>query len=221
MDGIEEREIEYMAPRGKPLPDLPDEDIWPNDRDYEQFKGDNFISGWSSFVISHDEDSDYDEQYRQAQAREAQQPTPSHGEAEIGISHVRDVSVVEHTHHSTKSTSSSRVGVLGHFASATSASIARRKQSSTTADATKHISALQNAQARPSRILDAVRTQTSQDIGHRVSITAPYVENSTQDVRHQHSSYRSEDDWVDDMRSPPDLLALEGLLDFQLNTATD
>lgn len=39
-------EIEYMPPREVPLPDHPD-DVWPHDRKYPQFEGDNLMKGWA------------------------------------------------------------------------------------------------------------------------------------------------------------------------------
>ena len=67
-DGEEEWEIEYMAPRGVPLPDHPD-DCWPIDRTYPQFEGKNLTRGWlSEFAPHKDEDdeelSDLDEKIR-------------------------------------------------------------------------------------------------------------------------------------------------------------
>ncbi|RMY30364.1 hypothetical protein D0866_08053 [Hortaea werneckii] len=44
-DGVPD--IEYMPPRGEPLPDYPD-DIWPHDTTYPQFQGDNLTKGWWS-----------------------------------------------------------------------------------------------------------------------------------------------------------------------------
>ncbi|KAI7235127.1 hypothetical protein KC330_g4498 [Hortaea werneckii] len=44
-DGVPD--IEYMPPRGEPLPDHPD-DIWPHDTTYPQFQGDNLTKGWWS-----------------------------------------------------------------------------------------------------------------------------------------------------------------------------
>lgn len=42
----EEREIEYMPPRGVPLPDYPDD--WPHDRAYPQLEGPNLTRGWAA-----------------------------------------------------------------------------------------------------------------------------------------------------------------------------
>ncbi|KAI7477239.1 hypothetical protein KC351_g8964 [Hortaea werneckii] len=44
-DGVPD--IEYMPPRGEPLPDYPD-DIRPHDMTYPQFQGDNMTKGWWS-----------------------------------------------------------------------------------------------------------------------------------------------------------------------------
>ncbi|KAK0275698.1 hypothetical protein LTR35_010968 [Friedmanniomyces endolithicus] len=71
----EEREIEYMAPRGVPLPDHPDD--WPHDRTYPQFEGENLTRGWwaefggeGKGVASDEEMSDFDEKVRQVEARQ-------------------------------------------------------------------------------------------------------------------------------------------------------
>ena len=57
-DGEEEWEVEYMAPRGVPLPDHPD-DCWPIDRTYPQFEGKNLTRGWlSEFAPQKDDDED-------------------------------------------------------------------------------------------------------------------------------------------------------------------
>ena len=67
-DGEEEWEIEYMAPRGVPLPDHPD-DCWPIDRTYPQFESKNLTRGWLSEFAPHkneddEELSDLDEKIR-------------------------------------------------------------------------------------------------------------------------------------------------------------
>ncbi|KAK0258420.1 hypothetical protein LTR01_001103 [Friedmanniomyces endolithicus] len=71
----EEREIEYMAPRGIPLPDHPDD--WPHDRTYPQFEGENLTRGWwaefggeGKGVASDEEMSDFDEKVKQVEARQ-------------------------------------------------------------------------------------------------------------------------------------------------------
>ncbi|KAK0870967.1 hypothetical protein LTS02_002166 [Friedmanniomyces endolithicus] len=71
----EEREIEYMAPRGVPLPDHPDD--WPHDRTYPQFEGENLTRGWwaefggeGKGVASDEEMSDFDEKVKQVEARQ-------------------------------------------------------------------------------------------------------------------------------------------------------
>ncbi|KAK0356843.1 hypothetical protein LTR91_009941 [Friedmanniomyces endolithicus] len=74
-NGNEEREIEYMAPRGVPLPDHPDD--WPHDRTYPQFEGENLTRGWwaefggeGKGVASDEEMSDFDEKVKQVEARQ-------------------------------------------------------------------------------------------------------------------------------------------------------
>ncbi|KAK0882148.1 hypothetical protein LTR87_004103 [Friedmanniomyces endolithicus] len=63
-NGNEEREIEYMAPRGVPLPDHPDD--WPHDRTYPQFEGENLTRGWwAEFGCG-----DFDEKVKQVEARQ-------------------------------------------------------------------------------------------------------------------------------------------------------
>ncbi|KAH9818560.1 hypothetical protein Tdes44962_MAKER05325 [Teratosphaeria destructans] len=67
-----EREIEYMPPRGEPLPDLPD-DGWPVDRQYSQFEGTNLTKGWWSEYQPHkdpEEFSDFEEKLKEVEARE-------------------------------------------------------------------------------------------------------------------------------------------------------
>ncbi|KAK0937589.1 hypothetical protein LTR29_010811 [Friedmanniomyces endolithicus] len=71
----EEREIEYMAPRGIPLSDHPDD--WPHDRTYPQFEGENLTRGWwaefggeGKGVASDEEMSDFDEKVKQVEARQ-------------------------------------------------------------------------------------------------------------------------------------------------------
>jgi hypothetical protein len=59
-DGEEEWEIEYMAPRGVPLPDHPD-DCWPIDRTYPQFEGKNLTRGWLSEFAPQKNNDDDDE----------------------------------------------------------------------------------------------------------------------------------------------------------------
>jgi hypothetical protein len=56
-DEEEEREIEFMPPRGVPLPDHPDD--WPIDRTYPQFEGKNLTRGWlSEFAPIKDDNED-------------------------------------------------------------------------------------------------------------------------------------------------------------------
>lgn len=55
--GPEEREIEYMAPREVPRPDVPDE-IWAQNRDYSDLHGQNFTRGWSS-AYAYDREGDH------------------------------------------------------------------------------------------------------------------------------------------------------------------
>ena len=69
-----EREIEYMAPREVPLPDLPD-DVWPNDRKYTQLEGKNFTRGWYEEYAGkkggdEGELSDFDEKIKKLEERE-------------------------------------------------------------------------------------------------------------------------------------------------------
>ncbi|KAK5113912.1 hypothetical protein LTR85_010445 [Meristemomyces frigidus] len=78
-NGAEEREIEYMAPRGVPLPDHPD-DCFPHDRTYPQFEGRNLTRGWlSEFRPQKDEDgedeefSDFEGKIREVEERERKQ----------------------------------------------------------------------------------------------------------------------------------------------------
>lgn len=77
-----EREIEYMPPREIPLPDHP-EDL-PHDRNYPQFKGENFTRGWySEFVPTRDDDqdsemSDFDEKVRKLEKRQAERKAKQH-----------------------------------------------------------------------------------------------------------------------------------------------
>ncbi|KAK5133662.1 hypothetical protein LTR08_007516 [Meristemomyces frigidus] len=73
-DAAGEREIEYMPPRGVPLPDLPEDD-WPTDKTFPQFEGGNLVRGWwSEFKGRKDggeeELSDFEEKVRQAEARQ-------------------------------------------------------------------------------------------------------------------------------------------------------
>ncbi|KAK4546231.1 hypothetical protein LTR36_002368 [Oleoguttula mirabilis] len=74
-NGVEEREIEYMAPRGVPLPDHPD-DCFPHDRTYPQFEGRNLTKGWWSEVQPHkdvdgeEELSDFEEKLKEVEERE-------------------------------------------------------------------------------------------------------------------------------------------------------
>lgn len=77
-----EREIEYMPPREIPLPDHP-EDL-PHDRNYPQFRGENFTRGWySEFVPTRDDDqdsemSDFDEKVRKLEKRQAERKAKQH-----------------------------------------------------------------------------------------------------------------------------------------------
>ena len=70
-----EREIEYMPPRGTPLPDHPDDDCWQHDRTYPQFEGKNLTKGWwSEFQPqkdgSEDELSDFEEKLKKVEEKE-------------------------------------------------------------------------------------------------------------------------------------------------------
>lgn len=72
----EEREIEYMAPRGVPKQE-DYEDIWPRDRDYSMLQGKNLTRGWLSEYMPRKEDngedselSDFEERYQEAVERE-------------------------------------------------------------------------------------------------------------------------------------------------------
>ncbi|KAJ9663429.1 hypothetical protein H2201_005637 [Coniosporium apollinis] len=52
----EEREIEYMPPRGEPLPDLPD-DYWGPEKAFPMFEGKNYTRGmWSTYFNHVDDD---------------------------------------------------------------------------------------------------------------------------------------------------------------------
>lgn len=66
-----EHEIEYMPPRGEPLPDYPDD--WPHDRTYPQFEGKNLTRGcWLEFRPDKDPEelSDFDEKLKKIEERE-------------------------------------------------------------------------------------------------------------------------------------------------------
>ncbi|KAF2769243.1 hypothetical protein EJ03DRAFT_327514 [Teratosphaeria nubilosa] len=85
-DDNEEREIEYMPPRGKPLPDLP-EDGWPADRKYSQFEGANLTKGWwSEYQPQKDpeEFSDFEDKLKEFEARERKKKTLAAASANIG-----------------------------------------------------------------------------------------------------------------------------------------
>lgn len=67
----DQREIEYMPPRETPLPDDFDH-IWPADRTYPQFEGQNLTRGWySAFAPQKDPDepylSDFEEKLRKCE----------------------------------------------------------------------------------------------------------------------------------------------------------
>ncbi|EON66690.1 hypothetical protein W97_05936 [Coniosporium apollinis CBS 100218] len=52
----EEREIEYMPPRGEPLPDLPD-DYWGPEKTFPMFEAKNYMRGiWSTYFNPVDDD---------------------------------------------------------------------------------------------------------------------------------------------------------------------
>jgi hypothetical protein len=78
-----EREIEFMPPREIPLPDHP-EDL-SHDRNYPQFKGENFTRGWYSEFAAppRDDDqdgemSDFDEKVRKLEKRQAERKAKQH-----------------------------------------------------------------------------------------------------------------------------------------------
>ncbi|KAF2435045.1 hypothetical protein EJ08DRAFT_675472 [Tothia fuscella] len=49
-----EREIEYMPPRAKPLPDYPSDDEFGPDKTFPQFNPENFTRGWASVYTTDD-----------------------------------------------------------------------------------------------------------------------------------------------------------------------
>ncbi|KAK5112899.1 hypothetical protein LTR62_003721 [Meristemomyces frigidus] len=96
-DGV--ADIEYMPPRGVPLPDLPEDD-WPLDRTFPQFDGANLTKGmWEEFRPatkgSDDELSDFDEKCAKAEAgrkrREAAERRPATVKARSAVSALSEV----------------------------------------------------------------------------------------------------------------------------------
>ena len=66
----EEREIEIMHPREIPLPDIPDEDIWAQDRKYTQLEGKNFTKDWAMYFCNDDNES-FDSKLKRFEEAEA------------------------------------------------------------------------------------------------------------------------------------------------------
>lgn len=104
-----------MPPREVPLPDLPDEDIWPHDRAYPQFEGENFTKGWAAEFYRPEQSDDESYSHRVIKARDRERRTI---EQQHGLSMTKSREAAE------------MLGKreLGGFAAATSASKAKSKE---------------------------------------------------------------------------------------------
>ncbi|QIX01280.1 hypothetical protein AMS68_006797 [Peltaster fructicola] len=110
----EEREIEIMHPREIPLPDVPDDDVWPHDRTYPQFEGANFTKGWALEFFDEEED-DFNTRMKQFEAEQDKSKITFSSAAPATLTSARAASALG----AERGTAS--------FASATSASAARSK----------------------------------------------------------------------------------------------
>lgn len=119
----EEREIEYMHPREVPLPDYPDDDLWPHDRLYPQFEGANFTRGWALEFLNADEEESFDVRMKQFEAKASRQAISA---KQNPTRTTMDSAPATFT--STRAASAlSGVRGIASFASATTSSIARAK----------------------------------------------------------------------------------------------
>ncbi|TKA27727.1 hypothetical protein B0A50_04828 [Salinomyces thailandicus] len=166
--GHEEPEIEYMPPRGEPLPDHPD-DCWPADRTYPQFSEENVTKGWLTEIRPQrvrDEGEEFEERVRELERQEQEvQHLPKKRTAQQQPSTFASRKAASALSSSNTATAPSTSTATPSFAAPTAAAKARRIPTASTTTTTT-TTTLKHPSTRPPRSHTAARVASNTTLGY-------------------------------------------------------